>query len=528
MATIGLAAALWSAPAAFGQACPSCIPLTDLGPRLYQGFEGGLYPGGVNAPPPAHAEAAFEQARRIVPRDADGAPDFYGGKVGFISIGMSNTTQEFGAFERAADADMERNARIVIVNAAQGGQSADRIADPQAPYWETVRSLIRGAGLAPAQVQVAWIKQADAQPLPSFPEHALKLRQELGAIVRILKRMYPNLRLCYLSSRTYGGWSDNTLRNEPLSYETGFAVKWLIEDQIAGDPSLNFGARPGVPVVAPVLLWGPYLWANGLVPRSDGLVWERTDFEADGIHPSEQGERKVAGLLTRFLKRSPIAQRWYAPRRATRLVTLPATDDAFVAAAAPERNFGDAPVLQSGRTPDSPFATYLRFPRPPIDRPILHAKLSLVNAGAGGGAVNFAPRDAWSEDSITAASAPAVGPLVGAAPIERGVSTTSVGVTGAARHDGDGATSFAMAAPAVPARRFRSKEGGAAPRLVMTVLVRRPGDLNDDGVVDGGDLGPLLAAWGPCGSDDPCEADMTGDGAVDAADLGAALLVWDG
>jgi hypothetical protein len=41
---------------------------------MYQGFEGGLYPGGENVPPPAHLKAGLRQAKSIVPLDADGKP----------------------------------------------------------------------------------------------------------------------------------------------------------------------------------------------------------------------------------------------------------------------------------------------------------------------------------------------------------------------------------------------------------------------------------------------------------------------
>jgi hypothetical protein len=47
-------------------------------------------------------------------------------------------------------------------------------------------------------------------------------------------------------------------------------------------------------------------------------------------------------------------------------------------------------------------------------------------------------------------------------------------------------------------------------------------DLSGDGVVDGGDLGLVLADWG--NSDSP--ADFTGDGTVDGADLGILLSAW--
>ncbi|MCH2162225.1 MAG: trypsin-like peptidase domain-containing protein [Phycisphaerales bacterium] len=48
-------------------------------------------------------------------------------------------------------------------------------------------------------------------------------------------------------------------------------------------------------------------------------------------------------------------------------------------------------------------------------------------------------------------------------------------------------------------------------------------DLNNDGQVDGGDLGMLLAMWGQCTAGDPCSADFNGDGKVDGGDLGLML-----
>ena len=49
-----------------------------------------------------------------------------------------------------------------------------------------------------------------------------------------------------------------------------------------------------------------------------------------------------------------------------------------------------------------------------------------------------------------------------------------------------------------------------------------PADLNDDGSVDGNDLGSLLAGWGSAGG----AADLNGDGSVDGNDLGMLLAAW--
>lgn len=49
-----------------------------------------------------------------------------------------------------------------------------------------------------------------------------------------------------------------------------------------------------------------------------------------------------------------------------------------------------------------------------------------------------------------------------------------------------------------------------------------PGDFNGDGVVNGGDLGLLLAAWATL----EAKYDLNGDGIINGADLGLFLALW--
>lgn len=70
------------------------VPLTELGSRTYLGFGGGLYERGRNSPPDDHAAVGAERATHIQARDANGGvtPN---GRIVLLSIGMSNTSQEF-------------------------------------------------------------------------------------------------------------------------------------------------------------------------------------------------------------------------------------------------------------------------------------------------------------------------------------------------------------------------------------------------------------------------------------------------
>lgn len=297
------------------------IPITDMTPgQTYLGAQGGLYPGGTNQRPAAHTTAGRNIAvNQVRPRTPSGAIDQVNGQVGLISIGMSNTTQEFSHFIADVAGDPALHPRLRIVDGAQGGQGAAFWLDPAAQTWQVLANRLSAAGVAPLQVQALWLKQQvngdDLAQFGPFPASASGLRDDLRTIVRIARQKYPNLRLAYLSSRSYGDY--NSAARGTGAYESAFAVKWLVEDQINGDPRLAYS---GAGAVAPWLSWGPYLWADGLgsdrqvggVPgRSDGLEWRCTDYQSDGVHPTESGKQKVTTMLNRHFRTDVTTTPWF-------------------------------------------------------------------------------------------------------------------------------------------------------------------------------------------------------------------------
>lgn len=321
------------------------VPITDL-TAPYKGEDGGLYGERKNEPPAVHRAAHLREAAWIVPRDATGAPSAEG-KIGFITIGFSNPSIESEAFKRTADADPQKSPQVVIVNGCIGGRSAvmwawdgaetlpkaeqerlerqmDLLRMPKInrggkagvskDTWPTLAERIASAGLSPPQVQVCWLKQVEANPKPlgEFPAHARALQADITAILQIAKQRYPNLRVVYLSSRTFGGWSGRESGSpEPYAYESGFGTRWIVQRQIAGDTALNFDAARGE-VKAPLVLWGPYLWAQGNTPRNfDGLTWTQNDVREDQLHPSAAGCGKTTALLLNFFKTNEGTGQWF-------------------------------------------------------------------------------------------------------------------------------------------------------------------------------------------------------------------------
>ncbi len=273
-------------------------PLIDLKSGTYKGVEGGLYLDGTNQPPATYLQEGLARAGKVVPLNSAGQPD-PNGKIVLLSIGMSNARLEYEGFKRLANASPLKKSNVVVVNGAQNSKDAEVAKNASAPYWSYVEQQLQAAKVTDQQVQVVWLKEAIIGESRSFPDDARALQSDLRTIVQILPKRFPNLQLIYLTSRIYGGYATGPLNPEPMAYESGFAVKWLIEERIKGQLS------------GPWLAWGPYLWADGTRPRSDGLTWSCADFRPDGTHPSRSGILKVARALLAFFTTDPTAKGWF-------------------------------------------------------------------------------------------------------------------------------------------------------------------------------------------------------------------------
>ncbi len=337
------------------------IPLMDMtASQNYLNFAGGLYENSSDTVPSDHDAAGKSIAATIQPLDASGNSSATG-KIVFTSIGMSNAADEFGQFIGQATASTSVNhTTLVLANGAHGGITACYWVVPTGPppcslhtenqFDRVLSDVLTPLGVTEQQVQVVWLKEANGgpgvqgcgsnggQPCQSLCDpsvtgcsntvtgtEALRFESQMGEILRAAKTRWPNLKLAFISTRIYAGYATVDINPEPYAYEYGFSAKWFIEAQInqirtstvdptAGDLNYNDGT-------APWIAWSAYIWANGDVPRSDGLIWcdgqskapcnGEVDFQSDGTHPDTTGQQKVATMLVTFFLNSPYTTGWF-------------------------------------------------------------------------------------------------------------------------------------------------------------------------------------------------------------------------
>ena len=119
------------------------VPLNELGLGSYSNNAGGLYPGGLNTRPTAHEAAGIAIAQNIKPLDAAGNVNTNTGKIGLLSLGMSNITMEWATkgtnhFLRLATNDPSLNPRVAIADGAISGMDAPKWTNCFSTNWDTV------------------------------------------------------------------------------------------------------------------------------------------------------------------------------------------------------------------------------------------------------------------------------------------------------------------------------------------------------------------------------------------------------
>lgn len=402
--------------------------------------EPGLYPGGGNTPSAAHLAYGLARLALVRPRASTTLPNS-APAIGLVAVGMSNANQEWGRFAWRAASQARYDPQVVVVDAAQGGIDATEMDDASEPYWNFFDQRVAAAGLGLDQVQIVWLKQSIQGGGGPFPTGAAILQQSLAGIVNVLRSRCPNLQMVLLSSRIWGF-------GEPSNFETAFAVKGLIGDQVN-----NIAAGTET---RPWLLWGPYLWADGLTPRADGLFWDPAlHLEADGTHPSAGGEQQVADVLDTYFSSQTYTSSWFLPAPGTQVWSLPATDDAHVDAAQPNVNFGHDPALSLA----TGTRVHLRFGLSGITtanvaRATLVFRVEEVPNGAGFGSLFVASSADWSEDTLTQSNAPAAATLVRMFPSTSRGGVHHLDVTAAvnaAIASADSAIAFVLVPPAMVA-----------------------------------------------------------------------------
>ncbi len=286
-------------------------PLDALGTGLYQGFQAGLYPGGVNTRPASFEAFGVAQANAIQALDGNGNPSPTG-KYVLLAIGSSTEQKEMQSFSAFFAADPSKNPKLVFVSGAQGGETVGELMSSTSSYWNSIiNSSLPSAGATANQVVAVELEAVDSLS-SSFPADAQQIQGEIETVMQIVLTKFPNTKLMYLSPRIYGGYSNGivTTNPEPWAYEIGFANKWVLADQINGVASINYDPAKG-PVLAPWASWANYYWTNGMVPNAANLLYTCQDINPDGTHPNIGGKNKVAQALLNFFKTDVTATPWF-------------------------------------------------------------------------------------------------------------------------------------------------------------------------------------------------------------------------
>lgn len=316
------------------------VPLIDLQTGFYMGQQGGLYPGGSNVMPTAHADSGIAIAQSILPVNKNGDEDTVYGKLVMVAIGPLDAGKSFNKFMSAYNDAGYNDSCFKIINACIDHYGINDMisADADDFFWKELGDKLDQYELKRKQVQVVWLMSTSfSDTAISFSSYVDSLENKYIDVIRKLKEEFIHLKLIYISGLHYGGYvaPDASYLNaltEPAPYYNDFAIKSAIAAQINGDTLLNYS---GEDARAAWVAWGPNFWADGRNERlTDDLRWlcpGDFDVDEDGYFLDGTGQEKIANALLDFFTTDPTSTPWiYGLNYGCLPDTLTYTDSTFI------------------------------------------------------------------------------------------------------------------------------------------------------------------------------------------------------
>lgn len=296
-------------------------PLTGWTPLMdfetgqsFMGFSGGLYGNNSNGKPDQYRADALQIALQVKPLNALGEIDL-NGIIGFMAVGASNPRTEFNAFTSIAKTHPSIHSSLRWINSCIGGQGIQKMNQASDNYWIQTNKLLDSLGISPQQIQIIWIETENtANGNTKFPEAAEELADEYLVLLKTIRQLFPQVKICYLAARAYAGYATAVAGGTgkgllaPRDYYNGWAIRFLMDKITSKLPGYYYeGANADIPFTT----WGNYSWSDGDIVRKDGFFLDcQTDVGSDGLHLSLSGEQKIGQLMFNFFASEETAQPW--------------------------------------------------------------------------------------------------------------------------------------------------------------------------------------------------------------------------
>jgi len=181
------------------------------------------------------------------------------------AVGESNTSQIFAQV---------KNSQIVLHNAAAGGCAIGSLARNVSKCWKNARS----------DTDVILMKPVNRSKGIDPAVYMTNLEADARKAIQLLPDKLKDLSQVWLVAHHATPWSSPNNRGVPP--KQGEPYSWWsgpVMANIRNNPPLTTDGKP-LPFE---VLFTTDLWANGSVPRSDGLIWNCSDFSSDGVHLSD-------------------------------------------------------------------------------------------------------------------------------------------------------------------------------------------------------------------------------------------------